>query len=664
MKGKCMIIGVDTGGTFTDFVYKDGEEWAVYKVLSTPSNPAEAVMEGLKQLAHGKKKQIVHGSTVATNAILERKGAKTALVTNEGFEDVIEIGRQNRSRLYDLAYRKEPHIIPPGLRFGLPGRVLQTGEELVPLDRKKAGQLRERLKELGVESVAICFLFSFLNPSHEREVRALLGSSGFEISLSHEILSEFREFERTSTTVINAYVSPKMERYIGHLMDELDRGDSLEIMQSNGGSISAGTAMKESVRTILSGPAGGAVGAYEIGRMAGQTRLITFDMGGTSTDVSLIDDELTLTLESSISGYPVKVPMIAIHTVGAGGGSIARIGEGGALKVGPQSAGADPGPICYGRGEDITVTDANLYLGRLIPEHFLGGGMRLMKERVIPYFNDVGRRMGLTATEAAEGVLDVANTAMERAIRVISVERGYDPREFTLFSFGGAGGMHGAFLARLLNIPRVMLPRNPGTLSAIGMIMADVIKDYSLTIMERGEKVSFELLSGQFEDIEVKGENDLTAEGISPASMRFEKYLDMRYEGQSYEIIVPFDEHYVESFHKLHEKTYGYRNEDKSIEIVNIRLRALGMPEKPAFPRAMVMVEEVPRDAFLGENLVVFDHELLASKVMSREKLLSGNKVEGPAIVVEYTSTIVIPPFASASVDAFGNMVLEISVSS
>jgi len=655
-----MIIGVDTGGTFTDFVYKDGEEWGVYKILSTPSNPAEAVLEGLNHLARGKK-QIIHGSTVATNAILERNGARTALITNEGFEDIIEIGRQNRTRLYDLSYRKEPHIIPPELRFGLPGRILQTGEELIPLDTEKAGRLCERLKTLGVESVAICFLFSYLNPSHERKVLELLEPSGLQISLSHEILAEFREFERTSTTVINAYVSPKMEHYIGYLMDELDKEDSLGIMQSNGGSISAETAMKESVRTILSGPAGGAVGAYEISRMAGYRNLITFDMGGTSTDVCLIDGDLSLTLESCISGYPVKVPMIDIHTVGAGGGSIARIDEGGALKVGPESAGADPGPICYGKGEKITVTDANLYLGRMIPEHFLGGRMTLMKDRLIPYFDALATRMGLTPPELAEGILDVANTAMERAIRVISVERGYDPREFTLFSFGGAGGMHGAFLARLLNIPRVLLPQNPGILSAIGMIMADVIKDYSLTIMENQENVTFELLSRQFEDIEKRGKNDLMAEEVPRDNMIFEKYLDMRYEGQSYEIIVPFDENYVEGFHKLHEKTYGYRNEDKSIEIVNIRLRARGMPEKPKFRKAKEMVEEIPSDAFLGEKQVIFEHNPLPTKIISREKLLSGNKIDGPAIVVEYTSTIVIPPFAKGFVDELGNMVMEIS---
>lgn len=657
-----MIIGVDTGGTFTDFVYKEGEEWGVYKVLSTPKNPAEAVLKGLKYLARGKKKQIVHGSTVATNAILERAGAKTALITNRGFEDVIEIGRQNRSRLYDLSYRKEPHIVPPELRFGLEGRILQTGEEHTPLETEKAGGLAVRLKELEVESVAVCFLFSYLNPSHELEVREILARAGFQVSLSHEILAEFREFERTSTTVINAYVSPKMERYIGYLMHELGREDTLAIMQSNGGSISAETAMKESVRTILSGPAGGAVGAHEIGRVAGYSKLITFDMGGTSTDVCLIDNDLSLTMESSISGYPVKVPMIDIHTVGAGGGSIARIDEGGALKVGPESAGADPGPICYGKGSRITVTDANLYLGRMIPDHFLGGGMTLEKERLTPHFRDMAGRMGLTPVQLAEGVLDVANTAMERAIRVISVERGYDPREFTLFSFGGAGSMHAAFLARFLNIPRVLIPQNPGILSAIGMIMADVIKDYSLTIMQSQANVTFDLLAGQFEAIEKRGKNDLRAEGIPDQGMVLERYLDMRYEGQSYEIIVPFDENYVEGFHRLHEKTYGYRNDAKTIEIVNIRLRARGMPEKPGTKRAEGTQETIPAEAFLGEKPVVFDHETVPTKIISRESLLSGNRILGPAIVVEYTSTTVIPPFAKGLVDAFGNMILEISL--
>jgi N-methylhydantoinase A len=655
-----MIIGVDTGGTFTDFVYKEGDRWGVYKILSTPSNPAQAVLEGLRGLSEGKKKQIIHGSTVATNAILERDGARTALITNKGFEDIIEIGRQNRTRLYDLAYRKEPHIIPSELRFGLYGRILQTGEELRPLDMETAKDMVSRLKELDIESVAVCFLFSYVNPLHEKKIRELLEHSGLQVSLSHEILAEFREFERTSTTVINAYVSPKMQRYIGFLTDHLDTGDTLGIMQSNGGSISVETAMKESVRTILSGPAGGAVGAYEIAKMAGYTKLITFDMGGTSTDVSLIDSDLSLTLESSISGYPVKVPMIDIHTVGAGGGSIARLDDAGALKVGPESAGADPGPICYGKGDGITVTDANLYLGRLIPEHFLGGRMTLEQKRLAFYFEKMIENTELSAQELSEGILDVTNAAMERAIRVISVERGYDPREFTLFSFGGAGGMHAAFLARLLSIPKVLLPQNPGILSAIGMLMADVVKDYSLTVMQNQETVTFSSLSGMFQTIEDKGDKDLQAEGISEEKILLERYLDMRYEGQSYEIIVPFDEEYVERFHKLHEKTYGYRNEDKAIEIVNIRLRARGMPEKPTFKKATKMEKKLSAETFLGEQEVVFDRRRIRTKIIAREKLKSGNRIQGPAVVVEYSSTLVIPPFASAHVDEYGNIVMEI----
>ena len=656
-----MIIGVDTGGTFTDFVYKDGDRWGVYKVLSTPANPAQAVLEGLNHIAGRKDKKIIHGSTVATNAILERAGAKCALITNKGFEDIIEIGRQNRTRLYDLAYRKEPHIIPLELRFGLDGRILQTGEELTPLDEKTAEDIGLRLNELDVESVAVCFLFSYVNPLHEKKIREMLEPFGFQISLSHEILSEFREFERTSTTVINAYVSPKMKRYIGYLIENLGAGDTLAIMQSNGGSISVETAMKESVRTILSGPAGGAVGAYEIGRMTGYTTLITFDMGGTSTDVSLIDKDLSMTLESGISDYPVKVPMIDIHTVGAGGGSIARLDEAGALKVGPESAGADPGPICYGKGEKITVTDANLYLGRLIPEHFLGGKMALKQERLASYFDKMIKNTQLTPVELAEGILDVTNAAMERAIRVISVERGYDPREFTLFSFGGAGGMHAAFLARLLNIPKVLFPQNPGILSAIGMLLADVIKDYSLTVMQNQADVNFSSLSEMFHGIEAKGKKDLQVEGIPKEGIVLERYLDMRYQGQSYEIIVPFDGDYVERFHELHEKTYGYRNENKTIEIVNIRLRAKGMPGKPEFKKSSTSQEHPSADAILGEKKVVFDHQRMPTKIIARDKLITGNRIEGPAVVVEYSSTLVVPPFASAQVDEYGNIVMKIS---
>jgi N-methylhydantoinase A len=654
------IIGVDTGGTFTDFVFKEGEHWGIYKLLSTPANPAAAVLAGLNHIAQGKRKQIIHGSTVATNAILERKGARTALITNKGFEDVIEIGRQNRSRLYDLAYRKEPHIVPPELRFGIKGRILHNGEEHEPLDVEEAQRVVELLQESQVESVAVCFIFSFVNPSHEQKMKELLAGTGVAASLSHEILGEFREFERTSTTVLNGYVSPKMQKYIEYLVEELDQRDSLSIMQSNGGSISAETARKESVRTILSGPAGGAVGAFEIGKIAGHTQLITFDMGGTSTDVSLTDEALSLTVESKISGYPIKVPMIDIHTVGAGGGSIASVDVGGSLKVGPESAGADPGPICYGKGDQITVTDANLYLGRLIPEHFLGGSMKLQGEKLENFFQKMAKETGLSTVELAEGILSVANAAMEKAIRVISVERGYDPREFVLFSFGGMGAMHAPFLARLLNIPKILIPQHPGILSAMGMLMADVIKDYSVTVMRNQHNATAAELSELFSDLEKKGVEDLFHEGISEENVRLERYLDMRYEGQSHEIIVPFAVQYVEDFHVLHEKTYGYRNQDKTVEIVNLRLRALGIPDKPRFKKAEKIQEQPPEEAFIGEYDVVFDQKATKTQAILRDRLLSGNSIRGPAILIEYSSTIVIPPFAEASVDAYGNVILDI----
>lgn len=655
-----IIIGVDTGGTFTDFVYKDGDEWGVHKRLSTPGNPAEAVLKGLEQVADGRAKRIVHGSTVATNAILERKGVKTALITNNGFEDIIEIGRQNRSRLYDLTYKRAPHIVPKEMRFGLKERTLCTGEVLEDLDKKEAEEIIQKIKGANAKSVAVCLFFSYLNPSHEKTIGALLEKLNISVSLSHEILSEFREFERTSTTLVNAYVSPKMQMYVSHILKALGEEDGLRVMQSNGGSISAQTAMNEPVRTILSGPAGGAVGAYEIGKTAGFGKIISFDMGGTSTDVSLVDGQLSFTLESEIAGYPVKAPMIDIHTVGAGGGSIASIDLGGSLRVGPESAGAEPGPICYGKGDRITVTDAHLYLGRLIPEHFLGGNMTLKEDKLKTHFSQMAEDLGLSAIELAEGILSVANTAMEKAIRVISVERGHDPREFTLLTFGGAGGMHAAFLARLLSIPRVLVPNNPGILSAMGMLMADIIKDYSLTVMLNQFNTDEGQLRNLFGSLEHKGTDDLISEGINEKGILLERYLDMRYEGQSYEIIVPFRNNYVEGFHGLHEKKYGYRNKDKPIEIVNLRLRVRGTLDKPEMEEFPMSLETPVNEALLDQRGVIFDGQPIMAQIFDRKLLVSGNRIKGPAVVVEYSSTIVIPPFTEAVVDEYGNLILEI----
>ncbi|QJT10079.1 hydantoinase/oxoprolinase family protein [Oceanidesulfovibrio marinus] len=661
------IIGVDTGGTFTDLIYKDGEAWKVHKLLSTPSNPAEAVLAGLAAVAPDAGRMVVHGSTVATNAILERKGVRTALVTNDRFTDVIVIGRQNRSRLYDLAYRHESPIVPEELRFGAPGRINSAGEELEPLTEEDAKRVADLVRESGAESVAVCLLFSFARPEHEQRLGQALAELGIPVSLSHEIVSEFREFERMSTTVVNAYVSPKMHRYLSFLEDRLFEGDSLRIMQSNGGSISAATAMHESVRTILSGPAGGVVGALEIGTLAGHPKLITFDMGGTSSDVALMDGALSLTMESSISGYPVKTPMIDIHTVGAGGGSIAAVDAGGSLTVGPESAGADPGPICYGKGSDITVTDANLFLGRLIPEHFLGGNMELDLKALDKPFAEMSAKLGLTPVELAEGILAVANANMERAIRVISVERGFDPREFTLFSFGGAGGLHAASLAKLLNMEKVFIPKNPGILSAVGMLLADIVKDYSHTVMFEAAACTPATISEALAPLEARGSEDLAAEGVEPERMTFERYLDMRYEGQSYEILTPFDpdaadiDTVVEAFHELHERTYGYRNQAKPVQVVNVRLRARGTPIKPTFAKMELAGETPPEAADLGEREVIFDDVALPTRVYRREELKAGNVIPGPAVLVEYTSTLLVPPYATAVVDEYENLILTIS---
>ncbi|MEJ5301227.1 MAG: hydantoinase/oxoprolinase family protein [Thermodesulforhabdaceae bacterium] len=655
-----IVVGVDTGGTFTDFIFlRDDGSWGIYKVLSTPHNPAEAVLKGLEYITQGKPAHVVHGSTVATNAILERKGARTALITNRNFEDIIEIGRQNRHVLYDLKYRRRSTLIPPELRFGISGRVDSKGRVLEEIDPGEIESLTSRLLEERVESVAVCLLFSFLHPDHEKTLGKALEKRGFSYSLSSEVLPEFREYERMSTTVINAYVSPKMTRYLKDIKKHLPEKSTLRIMQSNGGSISAETAMKESVRTILSGPAGGVVGAFEIGKLAGFDRLITFDMGGTSTDVALIDGRLPLTVESIIDGFPVKVPMIDIHTVGAGGGSIAYEDKGGALRVGPVSAGADPGPICYGKGDKITVTDANLFLGRLVPEFFLGGTMRLHEERLKPYFQEMASRLGISPLKLAEGILSVANTTMERAIRVISVERGYDPREFTLFSFGGAGGLHAAFLAELLNIPRILIPKDPGIMSAVGMLLADVIKDYSQTIMIRVAHDIETTVESVFSKLLQQAMDDLAKEGFSKDQIIIEKYLDMRYVGQSYELMIPWGSDAVDRFNKEHQKTYGYAHSDKPVEIVNLRLRAIGSLLKP-FPKPETEYRaEINSEALVGKRNVVFGGQIMSTQVVRRDLLSFGNSIHGPAIIVEYSGTTVIPPGWKVRVDQYKNLIME-----
>jgi N-methylhydantoinase A len=649
-------VGIDTGGTFTDIlVFHDGRVSA-HKVLSTPRNPAEAVLAGLRETDLAGPKSVVHGSTVATNALLERKGVRTGLIATKGFEDVLEIGRQTRPDIYRLFVVRPAPLVDARLRFGVDERVLFSGEAEKAPEPLEVREVLEKIRTSGVESLAICLLHAYANPAHEETVAALAEELGIPVSVSHRILPEYREFERTVTTVVNAYVSPLMDRYLSHLNREMGE-DALRIMQSNGGSIAAETARRESVRTILSGPAGGVVGAFETARAAGLTHVITFDMGGTSTDVSLCDGGIRTTAEAAVAGFPVRIPMIDIHTVGAGGGSIARVDAGGALRVGPESAGADPGPACYGKGEEITTTDANLFLGRLLPDHFLGGRMRLAAERVEDRIRALASRLSVSPMAAAEGVVRVANAAMERAIRVVSVEKGYDPREFVLVCFGGAGPLHACDLAAALSIPKVLVPENPGLLSALGMLLSDVIRDYSRTYLRKTAAVSREDIGSFFAPLAEQALADMGKEGVPAGAIRVERFLDIRYRGQSYEITVPYDGDFEGEFNREHQRMYGYQDPERQTEIVNVRVRATGKLCKPVFPEREISGED-PSAAFLERRILLENGEERKAGLYRRDGLAPGNLVTGPAIVVEFSSTVYIASGWECRVDRRGNLVL------
>lgn len=654
-----IVVGVDTGGTFTDCICWGPRGMTVVKLPSTPDNPAKAVLEGLSRLGISADR-VVHGSTVATNALLERKGAVTAFVTNTGFEDLIAIGRQDRPILYDLTSRKPPCLVPDALRFGAPGRISSEGTVIEELDEAGARQVAERVAASGAVSAAVCLLFSFLRPEQELLLGKALADAGLVVSLSHEIVAEFREFERASTTVANAYVAPVMGDYLADLDAGIGEKTSLSIMQSSGGLITAAMARREPVRTILSGPAGGVVAALAVGQAAGFERLITFDMGGTSTDVSLLDRAPTLATEAEVAGITVHTPMLDIHTVGAGGGSLAVLDAGGALRVGPESAGADPGPACYGKGNALTVTDANLFLGRLAPDCFLGGQMPLYPDRLPPLFDALARQTGLSPVEVAEGIVTVAEATMDRAIRVISVERGHNPSDFALLSFGGAGGLHAVSLARLLDIRTVVVPRHPGLFSALGMLLADVVRDYSATVMLDSKKTEVVELAMLFAPMEAKAKADMAAEGVSPDRIVLERTLDMRYKGQAHELSVRFVADPFAAFHTRHEVVYGFSNENQVVEVVTLRLRVRGITDKPAYTPQVRLHPDVPEAAHAGERPCVWQGKQVLATWYDRAKLLVGNRFDGPAVVAETSATTFVPPGAAAKVDAFGNLVIEV----
>ena len=664
------VVGIDVGGTFTDIaVLRDGQ-LTVHKLPSSPQNPTTGIVQGVGEAGvEIESADFVHGSTVATNALLEGKGARTALVTTMGFEDVLEIGRQSRAELYNLEQDRKPTLAPWELRFGLPERIDYTGSILEDLQSDAVDALMTLVTESGAEAVAVSFLFSFLNPVHEEMVNEALRKlipAPF-ISLSSRVLPEFREYERTSTVVVNAYVGQVMSRYLGELEQSL--GEGLRIMQSSGGSITARLASEQPVRTILSGPAGGVVGAFHVSAQAGYPDIITLDMGGTSTDVSLCPGRIKETGASTVGGYPISVPMIEIHTVGAGGGSIARVDAGGALTVGPQSAGADPGPACYGRGDQLTVSDADLLLGRLRPDHFLGGRLTLDLPRSQGLMSTLADGLGLTERDAALGILRVVNANMERAIRAISLERGYDPRTFTLVPFGGAGPVHGCELAQELGIPRVLIPARPGILSALGVAIADVVKDYSRTVMLRGNDLDRSRLEEEFHGMEGLARSELVQEGLPAERMTARHFLDVRYVGQSFEITVDYPASRAsrtsegltraisDSFYRAHLQRFGYADRAEPVEIVNLRLKLDLAVDKPDLPPMPTSAED-PSQARIDTVGVVFREGELETPLYQRDLLATGNRITGPALVVQLDTTTVVPPDWHGEVDPYGNLLL------
>ena len=595
-----------------------------------------------------------HGMTVATNALLERAGARTALVTNSGFRDVLEIGRQDRADLYDLTRARPAPLVERALRFTIGGRMGPAGE-LEPLDEAALPELVERVRAAEAEAVAVCLLFSFLHPEHERRVGEALREAlpDVPISLSSEVLPELREYERFSTTTADAYLAPRLSAYLERLAGRVGEAGlpAPLVMQSSGGVIELEAAARAAASCVLSGPAGGVVGAAYVAAASGCADVLSFDMGGTSTDVApIVDGAAQTTTESIVAGVPIRLPMVDVHTVSAGGGSIARADSGGALRVGPRSAGAEPGPAAYGQGgEEPTVTDANLFLGYLADGAELGGQVTLRRELAEAALERVGAQLGLDALETARGVVRVANAEMVRALRVISVERGLDPREFALVAFGGAGGMHACALAEELGMRTILVPRAGGVLSALGLAISDLRRDYVRPLLTPLADVDAEELEDAFAELERSAARDLD-------SPRTERRADLRYRRQSFELTVDAAELEGLSarFHAAHEQRYGYRMDDEPAELVNLRVVATVEVEKPR-----LLAQDADGDAEVGTRRANVDGEWGEAPVLRRAGMGAGHAVEGPAIVEFDEATCVVAPGWRGVVDEAGTLVLE-----
>jgi N-methylhydantoinase A len=678
-------IGIDSGGTFTDICLFDEESGriAVWKVSSTAADPSLAVAEGLGEAiaqigVNGSDVSYFgHGTTVATNALIQHRGAPTGVITSHGFRDLLEIGRQKRPELYDLQADKAPVLVERRLRLEVPERLRYDGRVETALDEAAVHGVVRVLRDAGAEAIAICFLYSFLDPAHEAAVCSIVAEEFPEafVCASHEVAPEFREYERLSTTVVNAYLGPIMASYIRRVADRLTAlrvSATPHLPQSNGGVIDFSTAARLPVRTVLSGPSTGVVGAQVAARLAGARDIITFDMGGTSTDVALLQGgEARLAREAVVHGYPIKAPMLDIHTVGAGGGSIAFVDSGGLLKVGPRSAGADPGPACYDRGNDEpTVTDANIVLQTLNPTYLLGGRMRVRSDLARAAIDRLAAGLGMDALATAEGIIAVVTANMARAIRVISVQRGHDPRDYTLVAFGGAGPLHAARLAAELQIRRVLVPRNPGILCAMGLLMADLRADFAVTRLMPLSSAKVGEVEAIIAELRQRCEAWFAERCIDANARRATMSVDMRYAGQNYELSVPLPSGMVRletidelaaGFVAAHQRLYGFVAEDEPMQLVTFRAEATGIVPKADIRRTNDAGPD-PRAAEFGRRDVWLREGggFVSCPLYDRERLLAGNRIEGPATVEQMDATTLIVPGATATVDPYLNLILEL----
>jgi N-methylhydantoinase A len=665
-----ILLGIDTGGTFTDFVLVMNQQLTIHKVLSTPHAPEQAILQGIDELGLDSRSNddvfIVHGSTVATNAVLEGKGVITAFITNRGMGDMLTLGRQARRELYNLQPRPEPPPVPRNYCLETGGRLSADGAVIEPLTSQDLQQLKQQLQKLRPDAVAINLLFSFLNDEYEKQIESVI-DDGIFVSRSSRVLPEIKEYERGTTTWLNAAVGPVVQGYLQRLAEGVKQRlpDSeqhrtyISVMQSSGGTIAAAQAAQQAVQLLLSGPAGGMAGAQFVAGCSGVTRLLTFDMGGTSTDVAMIDGELQLTSEGYIGYYPVAVPMVDMHTIGAGGGSIATVDEGGLLQVGPQSAGADPGPACYSRGgTEPTVTDANLILGRLRADAFLGGDMTLDIDAARTVITSLAQQLGLSIEAMAEGIIQLANEHMARALRVMSVQRGIDPARLTLVSFGGAGGLHVCALAEALSMSDAMVPVNAGVLSALGMLVAPRARHLSQSISGLLQDIDETVLEQVFAELSQRGKEELRQEGLTDREINITPSVDVRYKGQSYSLNVPWlgREKTLDTFHFDHERNYGHRL-DQAVELVTARVKVYGktlhLGEFENYLRLSTR-----------EGTTPYEHATLYGisqpvPVYARQQLGVDALIMGPALITETVSTTYVQPGWRCRVDSVGNLMLS-----